>query len=71
VIVIDLNARVLSADHNVFVARPGKEFRLFHEIVPTENLLLEMPGLELISGRKLNDYTDLRARVLRSRAIRS
>lgn len=66
---IDLNARVLTEAHNVFVVRPGSDFRLFNEIRENDLIVLELPGLDWPVGEALSD-TDLRRRVNRSRALR-
>lgn len=67
---IDLNARVLPDEHNVFVVRPGSSYGLFPEITQQGVLILELPGLGLESGQRPND-DDLRRRVNRSRALRA
>lgn len=66
---IDLNARVLTEDHNVYVVRPGSDFRLFPEFRESSLVLLELPGLGWPSGTQLTDE-ELRRRVNRSRALR-
>lgn len=66
---IDLNARILPEDHNVYVVRPGSGYGLFPEIVENSILLLELPGLGLQVGQKPDD-AELRRRVNRSRALR-
>ncbi|WP_439360717.1 hypothetical protein [Bradyrhizobium sp. DASA03007] len=67
---IDLNARVLGEEHNVFVARPGKGYRLYREFRENSSLILELPGLKLEPGVPLDDQ-ELRRRVNRSRAFRA
>jgi hypothetical protein len=67
---IDLNARILPEEHNVFVVRPGNSYGLFPEITQQETLILELPGLDLTSGQRPDD-ADLRRRVNRSRALRA
>lgn len=67
---IDLNARILGEAHNVFVARPGKGYRLYRDFRENSSLILELPGLDLESGVPL-DAQQLRKRVNRSRAFRS
>ena len=52
---IDLNARILPEDHNVYVVRPGSGYGLFPEIVENSILLLELPGLGLQVGQKPDD----------------
>jgi hypothetical protein len=69
VIEVDLNARILTEGHNVYVARPGRDFRLFPEFREAGLLLLELPGLGWLSGQQLSD-DDLRRLVNRSRALR-
>jgi hypothetical protein len=69
-IVIDLNARILPDEHNVFVVRPGSNFGLFPEITQLATLVLELPGLDLTTGKRPED-NDLRQRVNRSRALRA
>ena len=67
---IDLNARILPEDHNVFIVRPGNGYGLFTEITQRGTLILELPGLDLISGKRPDD-DDLRRRVNRSRVLRA
>ena len=67
---IDLNARILSEDHNVFIVRPGNAYGLFGEITQRASLILELPGLDLTPGVRPDD-ADLRRRVNRSRALRA
>jgi hypothetical protein len=69
VIEIDLNARVLTEGHSAFVVRPGNGYGLFAEITQRSLLILELPGLGLMSGQRPDD-DDLRRRVNRSRALR-
>jgi hypothetical protein len=66
---IDLNARILPEEHNVYVVRPGSSYGLFAEITQQANLILELPGLDLTSGQRPGEE-DLRRRVNRSRALR-
>jgi len=66
---IDLNARILPEDHNVYVIRPGSSYGLFSEITQQSTLILELPGLDLTSGQRPEEE-DLRRRVNRSRALR-
>jgi len=67
---IDLNARILPDEHNVFVVRPGSNYGLFADITQQQTLILELPGLELTSGQRPEEG-DLRRRVNRSRALRA
>jgi hypothetical protein len=69
VIEIDLNARVLTESHNVYVVRPGSEYRLFPEFRENALLLLELPGLGWPDKAPLTD-DELRLRINRSRALR-
>ena len=41
-ITVDLNARVLGEEHNVYVARPGKGYRLYREFRENSSLILEL-----------------------------
>jgi hypothetical protein len=70
VIEIDLNARVLTENHNAWIVRPGNGFGLFQEITQRSLLILELPGLGLTSGQRPSDE-ELRKRINRSRALRS
>jgi hypothetical protein len=70
VIEIDLNARVLTENHNAFIVRPGNGYGLYPEITQRGLLILELPGLDLTSGERPAD-DDLRRRINRSRALRS
>lgn len=70
-IVVDLNTRIVNSDHNVFVVRPGKEYRLFEDFIKSELIFPDLPGLELRSGVPLSEYKDLPERIRRSNAIKS
>lgn len=69
-ITIDLNARVLAEEHNVYVVRPGKGYRLYREFRENSSLIAELPGLKLEANVPL-DNQNLRRRVNRSRAFRA
>jgi hypothetical protein len=69
VIEIDLNARVLTEGHSVYVVRPGKDYRLFSEIRENNLIALELPALTWPPDGELSD-NDLRRLINRSRALR-
>ena len=69
-ITIDLNARVLTEKHNVFVVRPGKGYGLYNDFAQTSSLIAELPTLALKANVPL-DQQELRRQVNRSRAFRA
>lgn len=70
-IVVDINTRLLTEDHQIFVSRPGKDYRLYPEVREGSVVLLELPGLGLVNGMRINEYQDLQERIIRSRRIRN
>lgn len=71
-IAVDLRTRVIPSNHNVFVARPGEESRLFGDFYAQEAIGPDLPGLGLKRGVKLSEQEDsLDARVQRSIRLRT
>jgi len=70
-IVVDINTRLLTDSHQIFVSRPGKDYRLYPEVSENSVVLLELPALDLTPGVPIDDYTDLEQRIKRSKRIRN
>ncbi len=69
-IFVDLNARIIPADREVYVARPGADYRLYPDFVEHEVVFPELPLLELENGVPLSEYQDdLDKRILRALAL--
>lgn len=68
---VDLNTRVLTDKHQVFIARPGKSYRLYAVMADAEAILLELPSLGLESDTLAGDQEDLLLKVARAKAVRS
>jgi hypothetical protein len=69
-ITIDLNARVLVEEHNVYAAHLGTGYRLYREFRENSSLILELSGLRLEPDVSVEDQ-QLRRRLTRSRVFRS
>jgi hypothetical protein len=69
-ITLDLNFRVLSPEHKIFVVFPGEGYFLYPIFVAQHRIFPELPGLDLIPGRPIEDQPDLIAKVARARQIR-
>lgn len=68
---VDLKTRVIPKDHNVFVARPGKNSRLYATFYAQKAIGPDFPGLDLKRGTVLADQKDVEARVRRSVRLRN
>ncbi|MDF2366459.1 hypothetical protein [Sneathiella sp.] len=67
---VDLNTRILENDHKVYLARPGKGYRLYDEFLANFVVGPEMPGVDLIPGRVISNQPNLDLRLKKSIAIR-
>ena len=52
---VDLRTRMIPKDDQVFLARPGRQYRLYAAFVAEKEVGPELPGLEIISGRPIKD----------------
>lgn len=68
---IDLNTRIIPEDHEVFVVRPGKGYRLYEYFVDHQMILADLPFLDLKKGIAISDQPDLDRKIKRSRALRN
>lgn len=68
---VDLNTRIISKDREVYVARPGRGYRLYRDIVDGEVVVADLPFLDLRKGVPLQKHKDLDAHIRRSRALRA
>lgn len=67
---VDLNTRIIPATRQVYVARPGKNYRLYPEVIASKSILVELPALDLTEGLPVSEHLDLDARIRRSKALR-
>jgi hypothetical protein len=67
----DLNTRIIPKDREVYVARPGRSYRLYREIVKDRVVVADLPFLDFKKGVPIRKQLNLDARILRSRALRS
>jgi hypothetical protein len=68
---VDLQTRIIPKTHNVFVARPGKDSRLFGTFHEQQAIGPDFPGLGLKRGVPLNDQVEIERRVRRSIRLRN
>jgi len=62
---------MLPADHEVFVVRPGAQYKLYKYVADDSTILLDLPGLDLDRQKALVEHEDLESRILRSVALRN
>lgn len=67
---VDLNTRIIRDDHEVFLARPGKQCRMYSQFVEHQKVGPELPGLGLVSGVPIDEQPELYKKVRRSIALR-
>jgi hypothetical protein len=70
-IFVDLKSLIVTPDREVYVARPGKAYKLYRSFVDNEIVGPDLPFLELVQGVPLNEHKDIERRIRRSRALRS
>lgn len=68
---VDINTRILSDQHKVYLARPGKQCRLYSNFLDMGYAGPELPDLDLVPGLALDDQPNLFAKIQRSSKIRS
>jgi hypothetical protein len=66
---VDLRTRILPPDHQVLIARPGKEYRLYPFFTENHVIGPELPGLDLTAGVPLPP--DIDNRIKRSVRLRN
>lgn len=67
---VDLYARIIPKNHNVFFVRPGKDYHLYMQIVQKSTILADLPQLDLEPGVPFAAQPMLLNKLHRSRAIR-
>jgi len=68
-VVLDLRFRVVRPDQEVFIVFPGRDYFL-HQFFNLHGCIFpELPALDLIPKRRIQDQPDLDAKLMRSRAI--
>jgi hypothetical protein len=68
-IVLDLRFRVIPPDHDVFIVFPGQNYFLYEFFVATQRIFPELPGLDLVPGKAIDEQPDLERKVARARRI--
>ncbi|MDR3500669.1 MAG: hypothetical protein P4L72_15750 [Parvibaculum sp.] len=68
---VDLRTKVLPQTTNVYVGRPGKEYRLYHQFTEGHVIGPELPGLDLQPGVPLAQQTLMDNRIRRSVRLRN
>jgi hypothetical protein len=68
---VDIGTKILPADHEVYVARPGGRYKLYGSVIASSMVFPELPMLDLQKGLSIDNQPDLIRRVRRSSAIRS
>jgi hypothetical protein len=64
-VIVDLNTRILPTGHQVFMSRPGERYRIYREIVDSEIVAPEFPGL-IIDGDLESDRFLAKLRMARA-----
>jgi hypothetical protein len=70
VIRIDLNTKIIPSDRKVFIARPGKGYRLYQQFYENNLIGPELPGIDLERGKKLSEQTRMDLRLKKTAAVR-
>lgn len=70
-ITVDLRTRMLPPEHNVFMARPGQESRLYDDFIQGSMIGPELPGVNIVAGKAISDQSNLEDKLKKSAAIRS
>ncbi len=68
-IILDLGFRVVRPDQEIFIVFPGQNYALYPYFVTKAAIFPELPGLDLLANRPMENQPDLDAKLLRSRAI--
>lgn len=68
---IDLALRLLPADHQVFFARPGLQYRLYREVTAQKIVVPDLPALEFEDGVPIEGQNRLMSRIHRARRLRA
>jgi hypothetical protein len=67
---IDLTLRLLPADHQVFFARPGIQYRLYREVIEHSIVVPDLPALEFKDRVPLDQQDRVMSRIHRARKLR-
>jgi hypothetical protein len=67
---VDLNVRVLPRNHEVFYARPGTDYKFYHDFIQEKAIFLDLPSLMLGDEKLIIEEQDLNWRLKRSLAIK-
>lgn len=68
--VVDLNTRILSRDHTVYLARPGEGSRLYEEFLEAKLIGPELPEVSFASPEEISALTNVDDQLKRAMAIR-
>lgn len=67
---IDLNTKIIPEGRNVFVARPGRGYRLYQQFFENNLIGPELPGIDLERGKKLSEQSDMDLRMKKTAEVR-
>jgi hypothetical protein len=68
-IVLDLRFRVISPSQRIYIVFPGQGYFLYDQFVTQGRIFPELPALDLLPGKPIEQQPDLEKRVARSRRI--
>ncbi|WP_264051713.1 hypothetical protein [Methylobacterium flocculans] len=69
-ITLDLAFRVVDRDHRVFIAFPGRNYKLYQTFIAQNVIFPELPGFQLEPDIKLDNQRDLLKMIRRGSALR-
>ncbi len=67
---VNLNSRILSPEHGIYLARPGKGSRLFDFFTERRVIGPELPGVKIARDFPVSDQPDLLAMLRRAKSIK-
>lgn len=68
---VDLRSKAIGADHNVFLVRPGSNYKLYHTFLESNAIFADFLGLELEQGVELKDQDRITAQLHRAKKLRA
>jgi hypothetical protein len=67
---VDLNTKIIPEGRNVFIARPGKGYRLYQQFFENNLIGPELPGIDLERGKTLSEQSHMDLRMKKTAEVR-
>lgn len=68
---VDLRSKAIGPDHNVFLVRPGSNYKLYNTFLESSAIFADFLGLELDEGVELKDQDRITAQLHRAKKLRA